>query len=170
MRTRYKCSAHKFIWMNLDIKRVRAIANYQLGTGIGEALFPDNVSFEYSKRTGKIRFVFQNDTLISALRPTDGFLTLTIAGAETLVNSLNPSRFAVTIQDDVAEVIVQGRNVMAKHVVEAHIDIRPMDEVIVLNSKKEVLAVGRALLTGKEMLVFQTGVAIKTRRGRERDR
>jgi uncharacterized protein with predicted RNA binding PUA domain len=156
--------------MNLDIKRVRAIADYQLGSGIGKALFPENVSFEYSKRTGKIRFIFHNGTLISALRPTDGLLTLTIAGAEILVNSPSSYRFAVTIQDDVAEVIVKGRNVMAKHVVKANTDIKPKDEVIVLNSKKEVLAVGRALLTGEEMLAFQTGVAVKTRRGRERDR
>ncbi len=156
--------------MNQDINRVRAIADYQFGTRIGEALFPDNVSFECSKRTGKIRFVFNNDTLISALRPTDGLLTLTIAGAETLVKSSSPLGFTVIIQDDVAEVIVQGKNVMAKHVVEAHNGIKPMDEVIVLNLKKEVLAVGRALLTGEEMKIFQTGVAVKTRRGRERDR
>lgn len=156
--------------MNPDLKRIRAIADYQFGFGIGDALFPEDASFERSRRTGKIRFIWIGETLLSALRPTDGFLTFTIAGAERLVLSVNSLGCTVTIQDDVAEVIAQGRNVMAKHVVEAGSGIRPGDEVVVLNSKKEVQAVGRALLTAEEMLAFRTGVAVRTRRGRERDR
>jgi uncharacterized protein with predicted RNA binding PUA domain len=163
-------SAYKATEMNPDLKRIRAIADYQFGSGIGEALFPEDASFERSRRTGKIRFIWIGDALIAALRPTDGFLTFTIAGAERLVSVVNPLECTVIIQDDVAEVIVQGRNVMAKHVVEAGDGIRPGDEIIVLNSKKEVQAVGRALLTGEEMLAFRTGVAVKTRRGRDRDR
>lgn len=163
-------SAYKPTGMNQDLKRIRAIADYQFGFGVGDALFPEDASFERSRRTGKIRFIWIGETLISALRPTDGFLTFTIAGAERLVSSVNSLGCTVTIQDDVAEVIVQGRNVMAKHVVEAGGGIRPGDEVIVLDSKKEVQAVGRALLTGEEMLAFRTGVAVRTRRGRDRDR
>lgn len=163
-------SAYKPTGMNPDLKRIRAIADYQFGFGIGDALFPEDASFERSRRTGKIRFIWIGETLLSALRPTDGFLTFTIAGAERLVLSVNSLGCTVTIQDDVAEVIAQGRNVMAKHVVEAGSGIRPGDEVVVLNSKKEVQAVGRALLTADEMLAFRTGVAVRTRRGRERDR
>ena len=163
-------SAYKPSGMNQDLRRIRAVADYQFGSGIGDALFPEDAYFERSRRTGKIRFIWIGETLISALRPTDGFLTFTIAGAERLVSSVNPLGCTVTIQDDVAEVIAQGRNVMAKNVIEAEGGIRPGDEVIVLDSKNEVQAVGRALLTGEEMLVFGTGVAVRTRRGRERDR
>ena len=163
-------SAYKPTGMNQDLKRIRAIADYQFGFGIGDALFPEDASFERSRRTGKIRFIWIGETLISALRPTDGFLTFTIAGAERLVSSVNPLGCTVTVQDDVAEVIAQGRNVMAKHVVSAGDDIRPGDEVIVLDSKKVVQAVGRAILTGEEMPFFKTGVAVRTRRGRDRDR
>jgi uncharacterized protein with predicted RNA binding PUA domain len=163
-------SAYKASGMNPDLKRIRAIADYQFGSGVGEALFPEDASFELSRRTGKIRFIWIGETLIAALRPTDGFLTFTIAGAERLVSAVNHIRCTITIQDDITEVIVKGRNVMARHVVEADGDIRPGDEIIVLNLKKEVQAVGRALLTGEEMLAFRTGVAVKTRRGRDRDR
>jgi len=87
-----------------------------------------------------------------------------------LVDGVNPLGCTVTILDDVAEVIVQGKNAMAKHVVEAGSCIRPGDEVVVLDSKKGVLGVGRALLNMEEMLAFQTGVAVRIRRGRDRDR
>ncbi|MDP6458209.1 MAG: pseudouridine synthase [Candidatus Bathyarchaeota archaeon] len=156
--------------MDPDLKRIRAIADYQFGFGIGKALFPEDASFERSKRTGRIRFIWTGKTLISALRPTDGFFTFTIAGAERLVSIMNPLECSVTIQDKVAEVIAQGKNVMARHVVSVGGNIRPGDEVIVLDSKKVVQAVGRALLTGEEMSVFQIGVAVRIRRGRDRDR
>jgi len=163
-------SAYKPTGMNQDLKRIRAISDYQFGFGIGDALFPEDASFERSRRTGKIRFIWIGETLLAALRPTDGFLTFTIAGAERLVKNMSSLECTVTIQDDVAEVIAQGRNVMARHVVKAGGSIRPGDETIILDSKKWVQAVGRALLTGEEMLVFRTGVAVRVRRGRERDR
>jgi len=156
--------------MDQDLRRVRGVAEYQFGPGSGAALFPDGVSFEHSKRTGKVRFIRRGDVLIASLRPTDGLLTLTIAGAERLVSQVNPLGCTVTVQDEVGEFVSQGRNVFAKHVVDADDGVRPRDEVIVLDSKKRVLAVGRALLTREEMLAFGVGVAVKTRRGRDRDR
>ena len=156
--------------MDRDLRRVRGVAEYQFGPCSGETLFPDGVSFELSKRTGKVRFIRLGDVLLASLRPTDGMLTLTIAGAERLVSGVNPLGCTVMVLDDVGEFISQGKNVFAKHVVDAGAGIRPGDEVIVLDSKKRVLAVGRALLTREEMLAFGVGVAVRTRRGRDRDR
>ncbi len=149
---------------------MRGVAEYQFGPSSGGTLFPEGVSFERSKRTGKVKFIRLGDVLLASLRPTDGMLTLTIAGAERLVSGVNPLGFTVTVLDNVGEFISQGKNVFAKHVVDAGAGIRPGDEVIVLDSKKRVLAVGRALLTREEMLAFGFGVAVRTRRGRDRDR
>ena len=156
--------------MDQDLRRVRGVAEYQFGPGIGLTLFPDGVSFEHSKRTGKVRFIRLGDVLLASLRPTDGLLTLTIAAAERLISGVNPLGCTVTVLDGVGEFVSQGRNVFAKHVVDADDGVRPGDEVVVLDSKKGVLAVGRALLTGEEMLAFGVGVAVRTRRGRDRDR
>ncbi|MCK5403375.1 pseudouridine synthase, partial [Candidatus Bathyarchaeota archaeon] len=46
--------------------------------------------------------------------------------------------------------------------------IRPGEEVVVINNKNIVLAVGKALLSGDEMLAFNRGVAVKVRRGIEK--
>lgn len=156
--------------MDPDLRRIRGIADYQFGTGCGAALFSEGVSMERSKKTGKIRLVHLGDTLIASLRPTDGLFTLTIAGAKRLVEGVGELSYTVTVLDEVSEFISQGRNVFAKHVVDAGDRIRPGDEVIILDSNKEVLGVGRALLNREEMLAFGVGVAVKTRRGRDRDR
>jgi len=146
------------------------MADYQFGPSIGEALFPNNVKFEYSRKTGKIRFIYIDDTLLVALRPTDGNFTLTIAGARRLVNSGVPLGFTVTIIDEVAEFIADGKNVMAKHVCDAGDNIRPGDEVIIIDSNNQVIGVGKSLFNREEMLSFKVGAAVRTRRGKNKNR
>jgi predicted RNA-binding protein (TIGR00451 family) len=152
--------------MNQELNRIRLIADYQFGSGSGRVLFPDNVSIEHSKRTGKIRIICLDGVHIASLRPTDGVFTLSIKGAERLVDGVKTLSNYVTVTDDVAEFISKGKNVFAKHVASVGKRFRPGDEVVVMNSKKRVLAVGRALLNSEEMLSFETGVAVKIRRGR----
>jgi predicted RNA-binding protein (TIGR00451 family) len=155
--------------MDPDLRRIMGIADYQFGAGSGAALFPEEIEIERSKNTGRIRLIRLGGSLLASLRPNDGLFTLTIAGAERLTSKVEVGDSAVTVSDDVAEYVAQGRNVMAKHVVEAGDGVRPGDEVIVLDSKMRVIAVGRALLNREEMLAFGVGVAVRTRRGRDRD-
>ncbi len=156
--------------MEGDLRRIRAIADYQFGPGCGAALFPEGVTITYSKNTGRIRHIYLDGAMLATLRPTDGFFTLTIAGAERLVSKVEDLGLTVTVTDEVAEFIAQGRNAFAKHVVEAGDGVRPGDEVVVLDPRKRVLGVGRALLNREEMLAFRVGVAVKVRRGRLRHR
>lgn len=69
------------------------------------------------------------------------------------------------VNDEVAGFIAGGRDLFAKHVVDADDDIRPNEEVVILDSKSRLLAVGKSALTGKEMKRFHTGVAVRTRKG-----
>ncbi len=156
--------------MDGDLRRIRGIADYQFGPGSGDALFPDGVTITYSKNTGKIRHVYLDGVLLASLRPMDNLFTLTMAGAERLAANIDEPDFTVTVTDEAAEFVAQGRNVFAKHVVDAGDAIRPGDEVVVLDPDGRVLAVGRALLNREEMLAFDVGVAVKVRRGRLKDR
>ncbi|MBS7643572.1 pseudouridine synthase [Candidatus Bathyarchaeota archaeon] len=147
-----------------DIQKVRALADYQFGRGAGFALFPENVDFVYSKTTGRIRHIYLDKKMLATLRPTDGLLALTLDGARRLLTAFKKPRLRVVVQDDVIDLIAAGGSVFSKHVMEADPEIRPNEEVIVTNRMGEVLAVGRALLTGLEMLAFKRGVAVKVRR------
>lgn len=151
------------------LQKIRGVANYQFGRGVGETLFPDNVSIEYSRATGKIRFVYLRGKLLATLRARNGTFALTLSGAKRLLKALPPPRFRVVVINEVANFIAEGRTVFAKHVIKADPEIRPHEEVVVLNSGGKMLAVGKALLTGREMLVFKRGVAVKVRRGLEEE-
>ena len=155
--------------MEDDLKRIRAIADYQLGPGCGETLFPEGVTLGYSRNTGRIRHVYLGDVLLASLKPKDGFFTLSIAGAERLVSDSGEFRFTVMVDDEAADFIARGRSVFAKHVNAVGEDVRPGCEVVVINPLRRVLAVGRATLNNEEMLAFKVGVAVKVRHGnRER--
>lgn len=147
------------------LTRIRAIADYQLGRGAGEALFPNRVKVVFSKRTGRIRHIYLSGKLLATLRPKDGMFSLTLAGAKRLLTGMDPPRLWVKVQSDVAPFIAEGKSVFAKHVVAADVEIRPAEEVTVIDEDGKLLAVGRAILTGKEMLAFKRGVAVKVRRG-----
>lgn len=146
------------------LRRVRSIADYQFGRGIGSSLFPLDVDISFSQRTGRIRHVYLDGELLATLRPTVGLFSLTIQGARRIIQ-VEPNRLFVRVQDDVADFIAEGRSVFAKHVVDCDTEVRPQEEVIAVDSRHRVLAVGRAMLTGPEMRAFRSGTAVRVRRG-----
>jgi predicted RNA-binding protein (TIGR00451 family) len=155
--------------MNRDLARLRAVADYQFGRGAGTALFPDDTRVEYSRNTGKPRHLYTGGELVANYRPNDALYTVTIAGAKRLA-SLEGFRYTVRVLDDVVEYVEQGRNVFAKHVVDAGEPIRPGDEVVVVDGGGEVVAVGKSKMNRGDMLSFKTGAAVRVRRGRKKDR
>ncbi len=59
--------------------------------------------------------------------------------------------------------IRDGRNGMAKFVVDVDPELRALDEVIVVGPGDEFISAGRAELSPGEMMDFDSGVAVKTR-------
>jgi uncharacterized protein with predicted RNA binding PUA domain len=150
-----------------SLRRVRSIADYQFGLGVGAKLFPDNVEIQYSRATGRIRYVNLQGERLATLRPTDGLLSLSVTAAKfTAENLASVAHCFVTVRQDVAKFVADGGDVFAVHVVQADGEIHAKDEIIVVDEGKQVLAVGRALLSSSEMKSFKTGVAVKVRHGR----
>jgi len=80
-----------------------------------------------------------------------------------------PLRYYVKVSDDVSSFVARGKSVFAKHIVAADDEIRPKEEVVVLDEEGRVLAVGRAVLSGREMKMFKRGVAVQVRSGIMKD-
>jgi len=151
---------------NSHLRRARVIAEYQFGTGVGDHLFPEGCTFQFSN-TGRLRQIFFEGERLATLRARDGRLTLSYRGAVRLAATLPPPHYRVQVQEDVASFILQGKDVFAKHVVSADDEIRAEDEVLVTGARDTLLATGQAVLGGSEMLAFKYGVAVKVRQGRE---
>jgi uncharacterized protein with predicted RNA binding PUA domain len=144
------------------LTRIRAVADYQFGRGVGAVLFPEGVTVAFSRRTGRIRYVFLKGERLATMKPTDGLFSLSLAGAERIVKR---TPCVVVVQDDIARFVADGGDVFAAHVVSVDDEVRARDEVVVVDEAGRVLAVGRAVLSGGEMRAFKRGVAVKIRHG-----
>lgn len=145
--------------------KVRTIADYQFSKGVGTQLFPDNIEIQLSPRTGRIRYINHNGQRLATLRPTDGLLSLSIKAAQIITQQIPQAKCFVTVKNEVAPYIARGGDVFAVHVVAVDDEIRAKDEVIAIDEDRNVLAVGRALLSANEIRAFKTGIAVKTRHG-----
>ena len=80
-----------------------------------------------------------------------------------LMSVLPSPSMRVRVEDEPAEFASKGNNVFAKFVIDCDPEIRPGDDVLVINTKDELAAVGRALMNREEMLAFKRGVAVRVK-------
>ena len=146
-------------------RKIMAVADYQFGKGASQALFSGDLQVIRSKNTGKIRNVIVDGIHIASLRAQDGFFTLRIEGAKRLHAHFPYPRLRVVVTEDSAEFNRIGKNVFSKFVVDADNNIRPGDEVLIVNERDELLAVGKTLMNRVEMLHFNKGMCVKVREG-----
>lgn len=147
---------------------LRVVADYQFGTGAGEALFPSEDCLEVVRSASdRIRQVrTETDHVVSFT--THGRFTLGIEGGRRLMNALDAPRGRVVVGDDSEPFVRDGRNVFAKFVREVDPEVRPGDEVAVVHHEGALLGVGRAELSARAMADFDRGMAVKIREGNER--
>ena len=136
---------------------VRAIADYQFGEGAGDDLLAD-ISTE--SHYPKLRVRNSEDEQLAMLVPEYGVLALTLPGARRWVESSVP-----TERVDIDGFVPHG-SVLAPGVVDASETIRPGDEVVI--EGPEAFGVGRATMSGPEMVESTRGVASSVRHVEER--
>ncbi len=151
--------------MDNNLAKVRSIADYQFGKGVGVLLFSENIQIQYSPRTGRIRYINLDGERLATLRPTDGVLSLSLKAAQFMAQETPFAKCFVTVKSEVSKFIAAGGDVFAVHVVKVDAEVGAKDEVIALDEDGKVLAVGRTVLSSEEMKAFKTGVAVKIRHG-----
>jgi len=151
----------------LGFRQIKAISDYQFGKEITDILFDDmdQITIERSPNTNKIRYVYNNNKLLLTLRPTNGFFTLTLSSAKKIINSIKSPKLRVIVINDISEFIKKGRNVFCKHVVDIDEELRPLDEVIVVNQDDELLGFGKLKVPVSYVKSFSNGIAVNIRKG-----
>lgn len=148
-----------------DRTKIDYIADYQFGEGTGKALFSDDVNIVKSRKTGKIRHVYEGETLIATLRASDSVFVLDREGARRLHSHRKYPKNRVVVNEDAEPFAKEGKSIFAKFVIDCDINIRSNEEVLIVNEKDELIAFGKSILCGHEIMDFNTGQAVKTRKG-----
>ena len=149
--------------VDFDLPRCKAVLDMQFGRGAADILKGRTVKIVKSERTGKIRNVHVDEQHVLSMRASDGRFTLKMEGARLLMGVLEPPKMRVRTEDEPAEFAAKGNNVFAKFVLDCDETIRPGDDVMVVNSRDELRAVGRALMNREEMLAFKRGIAVRVK-------
>lgn len=151
----------------LVIEKICAILRYQFGKSIfNEILMDDrNVEIEFSKNTGKIKNVFYKKQRILTYKPTVGQFNISLHAGKIIKEKTEPPNFRVVILNDVQEFIKDGKSVFSKHVVKMDPNLRPGNEVIVVNEYDEMLAVGKLNIPSILYPSKDLGVAVSVRKG-----
>jgi len=151
----------------IGFRKIKAIADYQFNPSITDVLFDNEVdlNIERSKNTNRIRYLYFKDKLLLTLRPNNGYFTLSLFSAQKIINHIPPPSLRVIVLTEISEFIKKGRSVFCKHVVDIDENLRPMDEVIVVNENDELLGIGRLKIPVAYVKSFKSGIAVKIRKG-----
>lgn len=147
---------------DLDLLRVKAVADYQFGHGASEALFKGNVDIIKSKNTGMIRNIHVDGKHILSMR-NDGFFTLKLDGGILLHKAFPFPRMRVIVTRDSEEFNRKGKNVFARFVKDMDNSLRPYDEVLVVNENDDLIGVGRTFFNWQEIRTLKKGMVVEIR-------
>lgn len=141
-------------------EQVRSTLEFQYGVDVSTCL--RNIRGSKSKRTGMLRNVLDGDIVIGMIRPEDGFFIPNMEGARRLSRVLN-GRFTVKVRDKFVKNVLEGLSVYTDHVLELDDQIRPSDEVIIVDPAGEVIGTGKTLLSACEINYFDHHPFVKVR-------
>ncbi len=145
-----------------EIETLRAVANYQFKSYVGDKLIPDNVLLKISKNTGRIREVLtSNKVRIASIRASSFTFNLSLYAAQILHKYVDKLR--VVVVSDVVEDLIKGTSVFSRHVLRVDNDLRAGDEALVVDELDNLLCVGKLALSPVEIMFFTRGVAVKLR-------
>lgn len=145
------------------LRKLKAVMSYQWDRQAGNLTDKVAIQAVFSKSTGKIRYVKSGDDILFTMVPTTGLLTPTYRGGLALLEAGISQDYIVTMDNEVAEFVADGKSALAKFAKKASMDLRAGEEVLVVDEDRKLLGTGRALLNGKEMIEFNRGVAVMIR-------
>ncbi len=150
-----------------DLNMIWELAEKQFGDGCGEAFDPRDKVLVLNRAPGEDRIdeIISDGQVIGSLK-YDIFrgrfiLSPRVEGAVRLLPCLK--RSWVVVDEGAVRPILESANALAVGISEMSEGIEKGDEVVVLSPDGEVIAVGRAMMSGEEMKKAERGVGIKVR-------
>jgi conserved protein with predicted RNA binding PUA domain len=147
-----------------DLRRLSIIVDYLFGNGVSSALPKGGFRLVYSRKSGRLKLVFHEGRPFATIRP-NGAMALSVYAATLLAKSRAFSANYVRVEEEAVPFVVGGKSVFCKFVRSAGENVYPRSEVAVVDPDGKVLGVGTAVLNGRHMAGFKSGVAVKVRDG-----
>jgi archaeosine-15-forming tRNA-guanine transglycosylase len=155
----------------LVIEKILQVLEYQFGKPVFKEILIDynNIEIEYSKKTGKIKYIFYDGKRLLSYKPRVGMFSLSESSAHFLHKNSKKPDFRVSVLSEIEEYIREGKSVFSKHVLEIDKNLRIGNEVIVVNETDDLIGFGKLMIPSLLYSGKPTGVAVSVRKGVKSD-
>jgi predicted RNA-binding protein (TIGR00451 family) len=150
-----------------ELRRLSLMLDYVFGGGVSKVLPKEGFRLVYSRRSGRPKLVFHDDRIFATVKP-NGSMALSVYGATLLSKSPRFRENCVTVAEEAKGFVRGGKSVFCKFVTNAGANVLPGSEVAVVDGDGKILGLGTAVLNGKFIKQFKSGVAVKVRVGSPR--
>lgn len=151
-----------------DESKFKMSLDYIFGRNASRRIDFSTLSHIHSRKTGRLKHIDERSSgkVLFSFR-ANGTIAPTVLGASALmgVKGVPKGRSVVTVMDGVSEIVASGKTIFCKHVASCSDSLRPNEDVVVANERRELLAVGRSVVGGAAMKQFKRGQAVKVREG-----
>ncbi len=158
--------------MNLEKKKtlfneIFNILKYQFNEDFAQIFLSnyDDMKISFSKKTGKIKHIYLDDTLCASYKSQLGKFTLSLDYGGSILSKLKFPCFRVVVQNDISDFIREGKSVFSKHVINIDYNLNIGDEVFIVDEQDSLLAIGKLFLPSQDIMQFKDGCAVKVRKG-----
>jgi predicted RNA-binding protein (TIGR00451 family) len=140
------------------------MVDYLFGREVSKALPREGFRLVHSRRSGRVKLIYHDGKLFATVRPS-GSMALSVYGATLLSKSANFKENYVTVADEAVDFVHAGKSVFCKFVTGAGTNVVPKGEVAIVDRNGRILGLGTAVLNGKFINQFRSGIAVKVRVG-----
>jgi 7-cyano-7-deazaguanine tRNA-ribosyltransferase len=147
-----------------DLDKVKAILEYQFGKGASGVL-PAGIRIKRSKKTGRIRAVYEGKNILATVRASDHFIIPKEGLARRLLEFFVKPSLRVVLEDDEEAVacVREGKSVFAKFVKDVDKNLRAGDECFVVDKDDKLVRIGTLVLSPEEIKDFKRGMVVRVR-------
>jgi predicted RNA-binding protein (TIGR00451 family) len=122
-----------------------------------------NLKLCYSRGTGRLRAIAYGDEVLAFIRASDFRLIPRINMAKLLHRVIPYPKHRIVVINEVVEDILKGHTVFSRHVLEGDENIKPYDEVLIVNEDNKLIGVGKALISYDAIITALRGPAVQIR-------
>jgi 7-cyano-7-deazaguanine tRNA-ribosyltransferase len=146
-----------------DIHKVNAIMDYQFGYGVHKIFNKRNITIERSRKTGIIRRFSDELGLLGTFRASDFSIIPTTRLAQQLHQYLSYPKRRVVAESESIPFVLNNKDLLARFVQDVDPEVRSGEEVIIVDNHDNYINFGKSVLSAKEMIEFDRGVAVQVR-------
>ena len=149
------------------IQQIHGVISFLYDTQVADELMKNyrDFRFDFSKQTGRLRYVYEGNELLLTLIPNNGYFIPSLFAAERIKTVANSPKYRIIVEGDAAKYAAESKSVFTQHVIGFDPELLPNCEVLVVDKDDKLAAIGKLNVPVHFITKERNGVAVKVKKG-----